>query len=249
MRRIQVITQKELVHPEELIGCTVIVVDVFLATSTIVFLLKNNYEPIYTVDQIEQANELSKQLDVSHLKLGEQGGHAVAGFMHLDPMLIKETEIKKPAIICSTNGTRAIEQARESNELYLSSLVNGHRVAKHIHQLDSQASIVIICSGNHDRFSLEDFVGAGHVIHHLIHQSEYDLSDSAKMAYQAFVQSKFQSFENLLQGETSMLIKGFGYSHALKFVLDHFEKVNVLPQMIDKKIIDANKTPREVEKN
>lgn len=237
MRRIQVITQKEMVNPKELKGCTVVVIDVFLATSTIIFLLKNNYEPVYVMKDIDKARDFSLQQIEEHIKLGEINGEPVDGFLYPDPTLIDKVTEKKPAIICSTNGTIAINSAKEARKVYISSLINGHFIADKLHKYDDNSSIVIICSGNNNRFSMEDFVGAGQIIDHLIEEGDYNLSDSAILSREAYKRSKSLHFKDLLKGETANLLRTFNYPRSMNFVIDNFEKVNILPVFIDDKIV------------
>lgn len=239
MRKIQVITQKEVVRPEDLHDCSVVVIDVFLATSTIIFLLKNNYEPIYAMRDISSAKEFSKKLIDSHIKLGEEKGSPVEGFLYPDPTLIEKTSSKKAAIICSTNGTRAIESAKNAKRLFVSSILNGHLVAEQLHKINDNSSIVIICSGNNNRFSIEDFVGAGHIIEHLSSRGDYELSDSAKVAQKMYKVSESLNFQDLLEGETARLLRDYNFPSSMDFVIENFEKVNLLPMLSGNKIING----------
>src|SRR5690606_15400299 len=133
MRKIHVSTQNEAVREERLAGCTAAVIDVFLATSTIIFLLDRNYEPVHAVLGSEQALELSRLQEAEHLLLGESKGEGLEGFGYPDPCALEYSTERQAAIICSTNGTIAIEKAKDAKRLYISSLVNGHRVAERIH--------------------------------------------------------------------------------------------------------------------
>lgn len=229
MRKIHVITQKEAVREERLAGCTAAVIDVFLATSTIIFLLDRNYEPVHAVLGNEQALELSKLQEAEHLLLGESKGEGLEGFDYPDPCALKYSPERQAAIICSTNGTIAIEKAKNAKRLYISSLVNGHRVAERIHQEQDGSSIVLICSGNDDRFSMEDFIGAGQLVEHLDKWGGYELSDAAKLAQQAYRNSYAEGFNELLDSETADLLKRFKFPEAAEFVIRHHEKLDVVP--------------------
>lgn len=240
MRKIHVITQKELVDSEQIQDCTAVVIDVFLATSTIVFLLKNNIEPIYTTANIESARNLALKLNSPFIMLGESKGETVEGFMYPDPTLVSHSEQQKAAILCSTNGTIAIDNAKGAKKLYVSSLVNGHLVAKKLHEQGDDSSIVLVCSGNDKRFSMEDFIGAGHVIENIITLGDYFLSDAAKIAREAYQQSKLNKFANLFNCETKHLLDRYNFKESVEFVLDNFESVNVLPVLVDGKIINEH---------
>ena len=117
MRKIHVITQKEAVNEEKIKGCVAVVIDVFLATSTIAFLLEKKYQPVYAVEDSESALKLAKELEGPFVLLGETKGESIEGFQYPDPCLIVPTEKEKTAIICSTNGTRTIKKAENAKVL------------------------------------------------------------------------------------------------------------------------------------
>ena len=240
MRKIHVITQKEAVSEEKLKGCTAAVIDVFLATSTIAFLLENNFEPIYAVKDSDHAIELSKHCSEPHILLGETKGESIHGFQYPDPCLIKLSDDKQAAIICSTNGTIAIEKASKANVLFISSLVNGHLIAERIHLQEDGSSIVLVCSGNDDRFSMEDFIGAGQIVEHLLRKGNYDLSDSSKLAREAYLHAHATSFKDLYECETAHLLKRFNFTDSVEFVLRHHESVDVVPLFTEGKIVNGH---------
>lgn len=238
MRKVHVITQKEAVNEQKLEGCTAVVIDVFLATSTISFLLKHNYGPVYAVQDSKSALELAAKQDRPYVLLGETQGKVIDGFQYPDPCLIEPIELQKIAIICSTNGTRAIDKAAKAKVLYISSLVNGHLIAERIHGQTDHSSIVLICSGNDDRFSMEDFVGAGQIVDHLMCKSDYMLSDSSKLARDTYRTSLAISFKNLLDCETASLLKSFDFEESMNLVIRNHEKVEIIPVFTGNKIVN-----------
>ncbi|MEZ0481818.1 2-phosphosulfolactate phosphatase [Planococcus sp. SSTMD024] len=247
MRKIHVITQKEAVREERLAGCTAAVIDVFLATSTIIFLLDRNYEPVHAVRGSEQALELSRLQEADHLLLGESKGEGLEGFDYPDPCALEYSTERQAAIICSTNGTIAIEKAKNAKRLYISSLVNGHRVAERIHQEQDGSSIVLVCSGNDDRFSMEDFIGAGQLVEHLGNWGGYELSDAAKLARKVYRSSRAEGFNEMLDSETADLLKRFNFPEAAEFVIRHHEKLDVVPVYEDGMIVNERNQVRNTE--
>lgn len=243
MRRIHVVTQKEAINEEKLKGCTAVVMDVFLATSTIIFLLQKNYQPVYAVTDSQSALELKGKLEGPTLLLGEEKGEPISGFHYPDPTQIEGAVEAKNAIICSTNGTKAITKAKKAKSIFISSLLNGHLVAEKIHEQRKDSSIVLICSGNNNRFSIEDFVGAGQIVHHLMNKGDYALSDSAKLARETYEHYLDDHFNELFVSETAKLLSSLGFGKSVQFVLDNFEKVEIVPILDEGKIIKhPNKT-------
>jgi 2-phosphosulfolactate phosphatase len=229
MRKIYVITQKELVDSDMIGNCTAVVIDVLLATSTITFLLEKGYEPVYAVKDALSALDIVKKQKSPYLLMGEWQGESIENFHYPDPTLIETTKIKRPAIICSTNGTIGIEKAKQAKRLYVSSLINGHCVAEQIRKQDDGSSIILICSGNAGRFSMEDFIGSGQIIDHLMRNNVFELSDAARLARDSFVHAKSIQFINLLESETAGLLRRTGYEHSIQWVIDQVEKVDVVP--------------------
>ncbi|HHW37394.1 MAG TPA: 2-phosphosulfolactate phosphatase [Bacillales bacterium] len=229
MRKINVITQKELVDSLLIRDCTAVVIDVFLATSTITCLLENQFQTVYAVGDDKIALEIGKKQRSPFLLMGEVNGDEIENFEYPDPTFIKKENAQPTAIICSTNGTVAVERAKRAKRLYAGSLLNGHRVAEQISREGDDSSIILICSGNAGRFSMEDFVGAGHMIDNLIKNGNYSLSDSALLARDCFLHAKHMNFENLLNSETAGLLHRKGFDHTSRWVIDHFEKMTAVP--------------------
>ena len=220
------ILNKESVVPDRLHACSAVVIDVFLATTTINTLLAHDIEPVYAVEDAEIAWQIQQLLGGNTLMLGESFGHAIDDFIYPDPTLITSQLSSTQAIICSTNGTKAIQKAKNAAQLYISSLANGHAVAKALHEELSDRSIVIIASGNNGRFSLEDFVGAGQIISHLQQLGEYELSDAAYAAQSIYECIKAQNYEPLYNTETVQLLKEVNMDDAVPFVIDTIESMD-----------------------
>lgn len=226
MRKILVILNKESVVPKRLTECSAVVVDVFLATTTINTLLAHDIEPVYAVENAEVALQVRHLLSGNTLLFGESFGYAIDDFIYPDPTLITAQLGATQAIICSTNGTKAIQKAKNASQLYISSLANGHAVAKAMHEEQSDRPIVIIASGNDGRFSLEDCVGAGQIIAHLLKLGDYALSDAAYAAQMLYECVKAQNFEPLTHTETVQLLKKFNMDDAVPFVIDTIESMD-----------------------
>ncbi|WP_431027248.1 2-phosphosulfolactate phosphatase [Lysinibacillus sp. LZ02] len=237
MRKIHVIFNKELVEPSRLIQCSAVVVDVFLATTTITTLLAHDIAPVLAVENAEIAQQLSENLTEPVLLIGESAGLAIDNFMYPDPTLITTQLGRTQAIICSTNGTRAIQKAKYAAQLYISSLANGHAIAKALHEEETERSIVIIASGNNGRFSLEDCVGAGQIISYLLQLGNYELSDAAYAACSLYAGVKLKHFEPLLHTETVQLLKHLQMDDAVSFVIDTIESTDIVAVFEDEQII------------
>ncbi|MGJ9457798.1 2-phosphosulfolactate phosphatase [Oceanobacillus sp. CF4.6] len=246
MRRIHVITQKELVDTEKIKDSTAVVIDVLLATSTIAFALNKGIKSVTTVKSPDEGFSILKQNPKNNLLMGESKGNYIEGMEYPDPLLFDDEKHarKDSLILLTTNGTVGIENASSAINLYTSSLLNGHVIAKELHDNTGDSSIAIVCAGNHGRFSMEDFIGAGQLIHHLLSIGDaysYSLADSSIAALECYKAAKADQFSLLHSLETSQLLHTLGFHHAINLIVDHIEKVDIISKMENGKIINISK--------
>ncbi len=75
-------TRQEIV-PERLAGATAVVVDVFMATTTLLTILENGARDVFPVASLEEAEEVGAKLDAaSVLRGGEQDAARIEGYDH-----------------------------------------------------------------------------------------------------------------------------------------------------------------------
>jgi len=242
LRKIHVVTQKELVEEDKIKNNVAVVIDVFLATSTIVMALEKGINGVTTVKDSFLGHSIYKKDIVNNLLMGEKEGELIDGMQYPDPNLLKseENKYKSSLILLTTNGTVAIENSLAAKELYVSSLLNGHSIAKEINRNTNEESIILVCAGNHGRFSLEDFIGAGQIIHHLMNSEsgyQYSLSDSSKGALEIYQLAKKDQFNILRSVETSKMLQSKGFYEAVNTVINNIEKVNIVSKLEGKNII------------
>lgn len=242
MRRVHVLTQKELVDADKIKHATAVVIDVFLATSTIIMALEKGFQSVITVKDVDEGFEIYNKNPEKNLLMGESAGIRIEGMEYPDPNLfdIPEYKDKESLVLLTTNGTIAIEKSLAAKRLFVSSLLNGHMIARAINEQDDESSIVIVCSGNHNRFSIEDFVGAGQIVHYLVSQSpsySYSLSDSSKASLEMYRLAKKDDFNVLYSVETAELLQSLGYNESISLVIKQIEKINFISEMKDEGIV------------
>jgi 2-phosphosulfolactate phosphatase len=171
-------------EPEKLSEATVIVIDVFLATTTMLAILENGAREVYPSASLEEAEEMGAGLDHTRLLYGgEQGAEKIVGY-DLGPYpeeYPSEVVADKDVIFVTTNGTRAIDAATDARELLLGSVRNAPAVARYLETLETE-SVYVVCAGSAGRFVLEDFLGASTILSHLNRQGyleDWRLNDAA----------------------------------------------------------------------
>jgi len=175
-------TRQEIV-PERLAGATVVVLDVFMATTTLLTILENGARGVFPVESLEEADKVKENLDAaSLLRGGEQDAARIEGYDHgpFPEEYAPEVVRDKDVIFVTTNGTRAIADAAPAESVLLGCLRNAPAVARHL-EASNPDSIYLVCAGSAGRFTVEDFLGAATIISHM-DVSGWRLNDGAWMA-------------------------------------------------------------------
>ncbi|MBM7707168.1 2-phosphosulfolactate phosphatase [Chryseomicrobium aureum] len=244
MTKIHVLPMKELIQPELLVNADVVVYDVLLATSSILFLLNKNYRPIIAVENAQEAMRLKEQKYREALLIGEENGDPIESFMYPDPEIFDSVSSSQMSIFCTTNGTRAIQAAKHAKNLWVGSISNNNVLASHL-KTEGAKSIVLIAAGNVGRMSLEDMLGAGHFIDHYKQLGTVELTDSARIAFGLYQQTKDEEGWTLFNSETHRLLTDKGFKGATRYVLDHINQLDIVAKY-DKSIGTIDIVSRKV---
>lgn len=243
MRKIHVLTRKEEVEPQRLTHCTVVIIDVLLATTTIAATLHHGAKEVIPVLNQQEAIKVKEQFaDGTYILCGEKGGYTLEGFRNPDPIgLLKANLTNKSIILSTTNGTVAIQKCFGAKNIYTSSLLNGEAVANRIKKEQDDRSVLIVCAGSDNRFSMEDFLGAGYLISGLITENAelWQLTDSAKAALQLYKCQSRHIVEALAHSETGHLLAKLEYSEAIVYAAQP-GMLPVVPRWVNHRLLDAN---------
>jgi 2-phosphosulfolactate phosphatase len=186
MPTLHVLLRKEDIDPERLHDKVVVVVDVLVATSTIVHAFALGVVSVWPALDRSDALRIAERLEGCVLA-GEHLAETLPGFAPASPDLLAAHGLfGRDLVYCTTNGTRALSFASGAAHVYAGALLNGAALAAHIVKSHPGMSVLIVCSGSVGRFNLEDFHGAGHLASHLVELSEYDLTDTALAATFAY---------------------------------------------------------------
>jgi 2-phosphosulfolactate phosphatase len=136
----------------------VVLVDILRATTTICTAFENGVQAIIPVATIKEAKQLKDQ---GFLVASEQDGKKLdfADFGNSAFSFTRDRVEGKTLVYCTTNGTRALEMAKHSQQVVIGSFINLSALAQWI--LDKKKNIVILCSGWKNKFCIEDTLFAG----------------------------------------------------------------------------------------
>ena len=187
LKRLRVLMTREEIKPDKLAGSTVIVIDVFLATTTLLAILENGARAVYPVASLEEAEEVGDRLEPADLlRGGEQGAERIEGY-DLGPYPREyppEVVSGKDVVFVTTNGTRAIGASAGAGELLVGCLRNAPAVASHLVSSGAE-SVYVVCAGSAGRFTVEDFAGAAAIVSGMNaggYLDDWRLNDAAWMA-------------------------------------------------------------------
>jgi 2-phosphosulfolactate phosphatase len=208
MTKIHLLMKKEDIREEKLTNGNklAVVLDVLLATTTIVSALTDGAKEVVPVLHSKDAIEQTKMYQQGeYILAGELDAKPIDGFVYPSPTLIRESINGKILILSTTNGTVALRKSSSAKKVYIASMLNNPAIAAAIQKAAKDDTVLIICSGNSGETSLEDFYGAGHLIDCLMNISKYELTDAAKTALY-FYRSREDAYEVLLDSYVGKLL-------------------------------------------
>lgn len=159
-----------------------VVIDVLRMTTTATVLFARGLHELFVVADPDEAARLARRTGA--LLLGERGGLPLPGFDGGNSPLerLHDDLNGRSAILCTTNGSRAVEAAAGARHLLLGALVNA-RAAAHRAVSLAHRRILLVCAGTHGAPSLDDVLGAGLIIAEVVDLAPTaHLSDAARIA-------------------------------------------------------------------
>ncbi len=155
-----------LIGQHDLKGKTVVVIDVFRATTTIVTALEAGIAEVRPVLQLQEAYALAEQ---DYLPAAERDGNVAEGFFYGNSPLQYREDLNlkgKRLALTTTNGTRCVALSLDAEEIVAGALRNRSAVARYL--LATGRDAVLFCAGWKDRPNLEDTLLAGAITEALV---------------------------------------------------------------------------------
>lgn len=239
LKRLRVLMTRQEILPERLPGATVVVFDVFMATTTLLTILENGARNVYPVASLEEADDVRSKLDpASVLRGGEQGAARIDGYdcgpfpEEYTPEVVRDKDV----IFVTTNGTRALADASAADRVLAGCLRNAPAVARHLEARGTE-SIYLVCAGSAGRFTVEDFLGASAVISHL-DLADWHLNDGAWMAQDFAQRYSGNERDALRQSRAGRWFFENGQLEAFDFVSE-IGASKIVPEVIDGRLHSA----------
>ena len=144
-----------------------IMIDLLRASTTITLAL-NNFDEVIPVNSTDKAFMLREQYGA--ILAGEENAQKIENFdVSNSPFAIQDYS-GKILVIKTTNGTEVLSNILRNNEntkILIGCVLNAHAVAEKALKL-AKNEISLVMAGWRNKFTMEDFIGAGLIINEMI---------------------------------------------------------------------------------
>lgn len=222
-------------------GWTAVVIDVLRATSVITNALYNGARSIIAVETIEEARQTTYDAATA-LRGGERNAVRIDGFdLGNSPLEYKrEIVTDKDIILTTTNGTLAINHAKQAEKTLVACFRNLQAVADFLD--NDNKDLVIVCAGTDGHFSLEDGLCAGMLIHLLKSKRKMECDDLGLLLERDYLTHADNLFGSLVECRHFKHLFELGFYDDLRFCLQT-NKTDCIPIFKAGKIVKMKKQP------
>ncbi len=211
----------------------VVIIDILRATSAICTAFSNGVEKMIPVATIEEAAVYKQQ---GFLVGAERNAMAIEGFdFGNSPYSYMTDKIKgQTVVITTTNGTQAIEAAKNAYAVAIGSFLNITALCNWLGQQDK--SILLLCSGWKNRFNLEDTLFAGAVAEKLALNNSFKMLDGALASKYLYQQAHENPYKFLNYSSHKERLAAMGLKEDIKYCLTP-DQTDVIPMLQDKYLV------------
>ena len=206
---------------------TVVVVDVLRATSVISTAFMEGVEAVIPVQTLDKA--LSYKGKEGYIVAAERNAKPIEGFDYGNSPFhyINADVTGKILVLTTTNGTKAIHNARE-HKVITASYINIDAVANHL--IEENNDLIILCSGWKGVFNLEDPIFAGSLAELLLASGKYKSNcDSLFASMQLLKNSNGDLFNYLSDSSHRRRLKSLNMEDDTRFCLSPPIKSAIIP--------------------
>jgi len=217
--------EKTVAQHRSLSELTAVVVDVLRASTTMVTALMNGAKRIVPCQTIEEATRYVKEhcdKETSIALSGERHAFKVESFdLGNSPQEYTADAVNgKTIVMTTTNGTRALQTAPQTEHLMIGCLLNANRVAKACGSIGKD--VELICAGTDGEYSEDDVIGAGGIINQLVQNyTDIKLESDGKNALELFLRDEKDLTRALKQTAHGQRLKRLGFEEDIAYCAQH----------------------------
>ena len=214
---------------------TVVVIDLLRATSVISTAFMQGVKAIIPVQNIEEALEYKGK--EGYIVAAERNAKPIEGFDYGNsPFHYIDADVEgKTLVLTTTNGTKAIYNAKE-HKVLTASYINIEAVA--IHLIDESNDVILLCSGWKGVFNLEDPIFAGSLAKLLLESDKYESNcDSLFASMQLLKSANGNLFNYLSDSSHRRRLKSLNMEDDTHFCLSPPVKSDIIPILIGDRLV------------
>lgn len=208
--------------------CTVVIIDILRATSTIAAALFNGAKSVIPVDSVAGCIKLGKQMEV--ITAGERNGKIAEGLQYGNtPLQYTENFIKgKTLVLTTTNGTKLLHKALAANAdtIITGSFCNISSVCDYL--VKKKSNVILACAAWKNRINIEDTLFAGAVINRI--KENFNINcDASQIAESLYLQANGGLLDFMKEKKASHYhrLMNFGLEKDIQFCLTK-DNANIL---------------------
>lgn len=212
----------------------VVVIDVLRATSAICSAFHNGIDSIIPVSTIEEAIEYKEK---GYLVGAERKGQIVEGFdFGNSPYSYMKEELRgKEVVLTTTNGTKALNIAKDAETVVVGSLINLDALCEWLEGQDK--NVLCLCSGWQDKFNLEDTICAGAISEYLVGTGKFTSDEDSSIAAKYLYLSARENYMGYLKSSSHRRrLKNLNLNKDIKYCLTP-NQTDVIPILKDGKLV------------
>ncbi len=216
----------------------VVMVDILRASTSICAAFENGVEAIIPVATIDEAKAYKAK---AYLVASEREGLVLdfADFGNSAFNFMTAAVKDKTIVYSTTNGTQAIELAKNAQGLVIGAFSNITAITQWLSEQNS--NIVILCAGWKNKFNLEDSIFAGALIEQLLKFPNFKMDcDAAEAALDLWEIAKSNPLAYIQKAAHRSRLKKLNLDDILEFTFQ-FDTANVVPVLKEGVLIDVNK--------
>lgn len=231
-REIEVCLSPSLIPSYAIKGRIVVVIDIFRATSSICYGFENGAVEIVPVASVDECKSYEGK---GYLLAAERNGEVVNGFDFGNSPFsyTKEKVAGKKIVLTTTNGTHAIQEAKEADKIVIGSFLNLDSLCNWLSE--QSQDVLLLCSGWKNKFNLEDTLFAGAVVNSLKNKFTHHC-DAAIAAEDMYLLAKDNLRQYLFKSSHSQRLKELNIEADIQFCLKQ-NICNVIPVLRDGKLM------------
>ena len=214
----------------------VVVIDVLRATSAITTAFYNGVAKMIPVATIEEAQKYKEN---GFLVAAERNAEIIEGFdLGNSPFGYMNDKVKgKNIAITTTNGTQAIEAAKNAGKIIIGSFLNQDKVIDYLKT--QKKDVLFLCAGWKNKFNLEDTLLAGAAADALIYKYGFDSTcDSTIAAMELYKLAKHDLYGFLAHSSHRNRLAKLDLERDIRYCLTA-NQCPVLPMMEGKFLVKA----------